>query len=78
MNQYKQNQDSKFKLINVAAKRCRELRSGARPRLQHITSKNAARIALEEVKAGLVKFETLPPVVKKTLLDDTEGTPVAL
>jgi DNA-directed RNA polymerase omega subunit len=70
-------QDSKFKLINVAAKRCRELRSGARPRLQHISSRNTARIALEEVKAGLVRFETLPPRVK-TPIDDTEGTPVAI
>lgn len=69
--------DSKFKLINVAAKRCRELRSGARPRLQHSASRNAARIALEEVKAGMVKFETLPPPVKKAM-DETEGTPVAL
>ena len=77
MEQYKESLDSKFKLINVAAKRCRELRSGARPRLTHVSSKNAARIALEEVKAGLVKFETLPPTVKKSI-DDTEGTPVAL
>jgi DNA-directed RNA polymerase omega subunit len=77
VDHYNQTNDSKFKLINVAAKRCRELRSGARPRLQHISSRNAARIALEEVKAGLVKFETLPPPVKKPV-DDTEGTPVAL
>lgn len=77
MEQFKDSMDSKFKLINVAAKRCRELRSGARPRLQHLSSKNAARIALEEVKAGLVKFETLPPPAKKPL-DDTEGMPVAL
>jgi DNA-directed RNA polymerase omega subunit len=54
--------DSKFRLINVAAKRCRELRSGARPRV-HVDSKNFARIALEEVKMGQVKFEVLvlPP-----------------
>ncbi len=77
LEKYRDTNDSKFKLINVAAKRCRELRSGARPRLQHFSSRNAARIALEEVKAGLVKFETLPPQVKKSI-DNTEGTPVAL
>ncbi|MEW6731206.1 MAG: DNA-directed RNA polymerase subunit omega [Acidobacteriota bacterium] len=76
MEPYEQAIESKFKLINIAAKRCRELRSGARPRLQHVSSKNTARIALEEVKAGLVRFETLPPTRRP--LDETEGTPVAL
>jgi DNA-directed RNA polymerase omega subunit len=77
MDKYNKEQDSKFKLINVAAKRCRELRSGARARLHHVGSRNAARIALEEVKAGLVRFETLPPSTKKPM-DETEGIPVAL
>jgi hypothetical protein len=27
-----------------------------------VASKNTARIALEEVKAGLVRFEDLPPI----------------
>ncbi len=76
MDRYRHNVDSKFKLINVAAKRCRELRSGARARI-HIASKNTARIALEEVRTGAVRFETLPPPVKKSI-DGTEGTPVAL
>ncbi|MBI4851732.1 MAG: DNA-directed RNA polymerase subunit omega [Acidobacteria bacterium] len=76
MEQYRHNVDSKFKLINVAAKRCRELRSGARARI-HIASKNTARIALEEVRSGAVRFETLPPTTKKSV-DETEGTPIAL
>lgn len=76
MEPYKHNVDSKFKLINVAAKRCRELRSGARARV-HIPSKNTARIALEEVRTGAVRFETLPPPNKKSV-DESEGTPVAL
>jgi DNA-directed RNA polymerase omega subunit len=76
MNKYQHNVDSKFKLINVAAKRCRELRSGARARV-HIASKNTARIALEEVRSGAIRFETLPPPVKKSV-DESEGTPVAL
>jgi DNA-directed RNA polymerase omega subunit len=76
VEQYQEFKDSKFKLINIAAKRCRELRNGARPRI-HISSKNTARIALEEVKAGAVIFETLPPPTKKSV-DESEGTPVAL
>lgn len=76
MQQYIEFQDSKFKLINIAAKRCRELRNGARPRI-HISSKNTARIALEEVKAGVIRFENLPPINKKSM-DESEGTPVAL
>jgi DNA-directed RNA polymerase omega subunit len=76
MEQYQPNVDSKFKLINVAAKRCRELRSGARARI-HISSKNTARIALEEVKSGAVRYETLPSPTKKTV-DEGEGTPIAV
>ena len=76
MNPYDSKIDSKYKMINVAAKRCRELRSGARPRLI-VPSKNSARIALEEVRAGLVSFETLPPIVKK-VIDETEGTAIAV
>ncbi|MBL8149150.1 MAG: DNA-directed RNA polymerase subunit omega [Blastocatellia bacterium] len=77
MENFSQSADSKFKLINVAAKRCRELRSGARPRLQQVSSRNFAKVALEEVKAGLIKYESLPPPNKKDV-DDTEGVPVAL
>lgn len=66
MEKYQEFVDSKFKLVNIAAKRCRELRSGAIPRI-HVASKNTARIALEEVKAGLIRFEDLPPIVKKPI-----------
>lgn len=62
--------DSKFQLINIAAKRCRQLRSGHSPRIQYTRSKNSARIALEEVKTGQVLFEPLPTPLKK--LDETK------
>lgn len=64
MKKYEEFIDSKFKLVNIAAKRCREIRSGQIPRI-HIASKNSAKIALEEVKAGLVFFEDLPPIKQK-------------
>lgn len=71
MKKYEELIDSKFKLVSIAAKRSKELRGGARPRL-HISSKNTSRIAIEEVKAGLVRFENLPPI-KKILISETEG-----
>jgi DNA-directed RNA polymerase omega subunit len=76
MQKYQEFVDSKFKLVSIAAKRCRELRSGQRPRI-HVASKNTARIALEEVKAGTVHFENLPPI-KKTPIDESQGTTDAL
>ncbi len=72
MKKYEEFIDSKFKLVNIAAKRCRELRSGQIPRL-HVASKNSAKIALEEVKAGLVRFEDLPPI-KKNIITDIESS----
>lgn len=64
MNKYDELIDSKFKLVHIAAKRCRELRNGHISRI-YVASKNTARVALEEVKAGAIRFENLPPVEKK-------------
>lgn len=72
MEKYDELVDSKFKLVNIAAKRCRELRNGHIPRM-YVASKNTARIALEEVKAGIVRFENLPPIKKKTTVE-SEGS----
>lgn len=63
MEKYNELIDSKFKLVNIAAKRCRELRNGNPPKI-YVASKNTAHIALEEVKAGVVRFENLPPKKK--------------
>jgi len=68
MQKYEELIDSKFKLVSIAAKRCRELRSGQLPRI-YVASKNTARIALEEVKAGAVLFENLPPIKKKSIAE---------
>lgn len=51
--------DSKFRFILIAAKRARQLQGGAKP-LIHTTSHKPTRIAQEEVRAGVVKFELLP------------------
>jgi DNA-directed RNA polymerase subunit omega len=52
--------DSKFRLILVAAKRARQLQSGARPLIQAPTKK-ATKVAQLELGAGLVPFEVQQP-----------------
>ena len=52
------NIDSKFRYILMAAKRARQLQSGARPLVQS-PSKKATKIAQQEVSAGLVPFENV-------------------
>ncbi|MGD0222172.1 MAG: DNA-directed RNA polymerase subunit omega [Terriglobia bacterium] len=51
-----QNLDSKFRFILVAAKRARQLQSGAKPLIQAPT-KRSTRVAQQEVGAGLVPIE---------------------
>ena len=51
-----QGMDSKFRYILVAAKRARQLQSGARPLIQTPTKKTT-RVAQQEVLAGLVPIE---------------------
>jgi len=51
-----QNLDSKFRFILVAARRARQLQSGAKPLIQSPT-KRPTRVAQQEVGAGLVPIE---------------------
>ncbi len=55
-----QNIDSKFRYILVAAKRARQLQSGAKPLIQS-SAKKLTRVAQQEVEEGLVPFEMLVP-----------------
>ena len=56
------NDESKFRMILLAAKRARQVQSGAKP-LVHSSAKKATRIAQEEFKAGVLPYEVLPPTV---------------
>ncbi|OFW09089.1 MAG: DNA-directed RNA polymerase subunit omega, partial [Acidobacteria bacterium RIFCSPLOWO2_02_FULL_59_13] len=47
------------RFILLAAKRARQLQNGAKP-LVHTTARKPTRIALEELRAGVLKFEVLP------------------
>lgn len=52
--------DSKYRLVLLAAKRCKQLQRGAKPRVHNPTMKNT-QVALEEVRRGLVQYQ---PIVK--------------
>ena len=61
--------ESRFLYVDVAAMRAKQLRRGALPRIdeddlgEHRTMPHKAeRIAMEEVKRGLVLYEVPPPV----------------
>ena len=52
--------DSKYRYILVAARRARQLQSGARPAVD-TSARKPCKIAQEELKAGKVKWEVPEP-----------------
>ena len=50
--------DSKYRLVLLAAKRSKQLQRGAKPRI-YSSAKKTTRVALEEVKRGLVRYQPL-------------------
>lgn len=55
---------SRFLFVDVAALRAKQLRRGARLRITNETEhlpKKAERLAMEEVKRGLVSYDVPPP-----------------
>ncbi len=61
--------DSKYRMILMAAKRARQLQGGAKA-LVHTTSRKTTRVAQEELRAGVVKFEYLHPVTTEAVLKE--------
>ncbi|MBI4464846.1 MAG: DNA-directed RNA polymerase subunit omega [Acidobacteria bacterium] len=58
------NIDSKFRFILLAAKRARQLQGGAKP-LVHTGSRKPTKIAQEELKAGVLKWEYLDAALSR-------------
>ncbi len=58
--------DSNYRFILVAAKRARQLQSGAKPQVDS-SSRKACRIAQDEIKAGKVKWDI--PVFEKSAVE---------
>ena len=52
--------DSKYRLVLLAAKRSKQLHRGAKPRI-YSAAKKTTRVALEEVRRGLVRYQ---PIIK--------------
>lgn len=55
--------DSRFLFVDIAALRAKQLRRGARVRIlnaEHLPKK-AERLAMEEVRRGLVSYDVTPP-----------------
>jgi DNA-directed RNA polymerase omega subunit len=50
--------DSQFAFVVVAGKRARQLMSGAAPLLANPHSHKATRVAMEELSAGQLEYET--------------------
>jgi DNA-directed RNA polymerase subunit omega len=48
--------DSNYRYVLVAARRARQLQSGAQPQVEQPHSRKACRIAEEEIAAGKVKW----------------------
>lgn len=57
--------ESRFMFVDVAAARAKQLRRGAVVRVStaHETPKKLERLAMEEVKRGLIEY-TVPPLKK--------------
>ncbi len=49
--------DSNYRYVLVAARRARQLLSGARPQVE-TASRKPCKIAMEEIRAGKVKWDT--------------------
>lgn len=64
--------NSRFLFVDIAALRAKQLRRGARPRLgEDVPQPNKAeRVAMEEVRRGLVYYEVHPP---KSHQDEAEA-----
>ena len=54
---FQQAPDSKFVYVIVAARRARQLQSGARPLLNLPKSRKHTRIAQEELQKGYLEYE---------------------
>ena len=54
---------SRFQLVKVAARRARQLQSGAKPMVQS-SSMKACRVAQDEIRAGHVAFMVPEPMVE--------------
>ena len=59
---------SRFQLVNLAARRSKQLLRGAEPRFEPIrANRRHTTIALEELKRGLIQFKPLRPEIAEVI-----------
>jgi DNA-directed RNA polymerase subunit omega len=68
----KETNDSKFRMILLAAKRARQIQSGAKP-LIHTVARKPTRVAQDEIKAGALPYEVLQ--TESPEVDEKEAAP---
>jgi len=69
--------ESRFLFVDVAALRAKQLRRGARPRLGEdppVLPHKAERVAMEEVRRGLVYYDVPPPKADGSAASDSAGS----
>lgn len=64
--------DSKFRFVILVSKRAKQLLHGARPKVKS-KSKNPIRVALNEVRSGLVDYEIIEPIIEEVHVPKEEG-----
>lgn len=64
--------DSKFRFVILASKRAKQLLHGARPKVKS-KSKNPIRVALNEVRSGLVDYEIIEPIIEEVHVPKEDG-----
>lgn len=70
MDVLKKEPESQFIQVIVAARRARQLMSGAPPLLENPRSRKATRIAMEELHKGVLEYQ-MPEVADSS--DEKEG-----
>ena len=64
--------DSKFRFVILASKRAKQLLHGAKPKVKS-KSKNPIRVALNEVRSGLVDYEIIEPIIEEVHVPKEDG-----
>ncbi len=66
--------ESKFRMILLAAKRARQIQGGAKP-LVHTTARKATRVAMDELRAGVLPYEVLASETAEESPSEEEPAP---
>ena len=64
--------DSKFRFVILASKRAKQLLHGAKPKVKS-KLKNPIRVALNEVRSGLIDYEIIEPIIEEVHVPKEDG-----